>query len=93
MSCLESITNLIYICFSLGRYTCRLAGYIEPLATQIYTFKELDQFQRFVRNNIFDFDVTQSIKHALATAKVNSQWQANNYKTIVRVLNDFTGDK
>lgn len=71
--------------------TSRLARYIKPLANQMISAKERDELEAFVekRSNVFE-KATQSIKQSLETIEINSQWQAKNYKSIGRILDDFS---
>ncbi len=79
--------------FSLEPDTSRLARYIKPLANQMTSQKEYDELQSFVRGRATIFeDATQSIKQSLETVKINSQWQASNYKSIGRILNEFSSE-
>lgn len=71
--------------------TSRLARYIKPLANQMITTKEYDELKSFVENRTTIFEkATQGIKQSLETVEINSQWQAKNYKSIGRILNDFS---
>ncbi|KAJ6638815.1 Aminopeptidase N [Pseudolycoriella hygida] len=71
--------------------TSRLARYIKPLAIQMITTKEYDELKTFVENRTVIFEkATQSISQSLETVEINSQWQAKNYASIGRILNDFS---
>lgn len=55
------------------------------------TMKERDELKNFVekRANIFE-KATQSVRQSLETVEINSQWQTKNYKSIGRILTEFS---
>lgn len=85
------VYKFLFSIFSLQPDTSRLARYIKPLANQMITTKEYDELKGFVENRTTIFEkATQSIKQSLETVEINSQWQAKNYNSIGRILNDFS---
>ncbi|XP_055705019.1 aminopeptidase N-like [Phlebotomus papatasi] len=75
----------------LGADTTRLDRFVRPLAKEMTTEKELVELTSFVKAHAQQLDkATQGVKQAIETVEINTQWQHKNYKSISRVLKEFT---
>jgi hypothetical protein len=61
-----------------------LSGYIEPLADQMSSQKDLQELTDLVKSKEEQFEEASfAVKQALNTVELNNQWKRNNYKTLV----------
>ena len=77
--------------FSLQPDTSQLEKYIKPLANQMITANEYNEWKSFVDKHATIFEkATKGVKQSLETVEINLQWQAKNYKSIGRILKQKT---
>lgn len=87
------MNNYVLFTFSLQPDTSRLARYIKPLANQMSSAREYDGLKEFVKEQAKYFEkATNSVKQSLETVEINAQWHARNYKSIGRILTDFSNE-
>lgn len=81
------ILNRINYFYSLKPDNSRLSRYVKPLASQIISEHELNEFKAFIKQNSKYFEKSSKAVHqSIEAGEINIEWHKKNYNNIGHIL-------